>query len=146
MSPRRPSILMCPPDHYGIEYEINPWMNRSLGAVAALAFRQWQQLHDTLVALGVRVERMTPQPGLPDLVFTANAGLIFHDTFLSSRFRHEVRARDAIVEAAPGADDGLDGIDEEDYQPYQASADEGHGEAVPWVLRRYPGGDPIRQD
>ena len=37
------SILMCPPDHYGIEYEINPWMNRSLGAVRELAFRQWQQ-------------------------------------------------------------------------------------------------------
>src|SRR5439155_3448809 len=83
-----PRILMCPPDHYGIEYEINPWMNRSLGAVAALAFRQWQQLHDTLAALGVRVETMTPQPGLPDLVFTANAGLVFHRTFLSSRFRH----------------------------------------------------------
>ena len=44
-----PRILMCPPDHYGIEYEINPWMNRSLGAVRELAFRQWQNLHDTLV-------------------------------------------------------------------------------------------------
>ena len=31
--PTTPRILMCPPDHYGIEYEINPWMNRSLGAV-----------------------------------------------------------------------------------------------------------------
>jgi N-dimethylarginine dimethylaminohydrolase len=86
---------MCPPDHYGIEYEINPWMNRSLGAVRALAFRQWQQLHDTLKSLGVRVELMTPQQGLPDLVFTANAGLVFHNTFLSSRFRHEVRARES---------------------------------------------------
>ena len=38
---------------------------------------------------------MTPQPGLPDLVFTANAGLVFHETFLSSRFRHEVRARES---------------------------------------------------
>src|SRR6266511_4397193 len=96
MSPHA-RILMCPPDHYGIEYEINPWMNRSLGAVRALAFRQWQQLHDTLVSLGVKVETMTPQPGLPDLVFTANAGLVFHDTFLSSRFRHEVRARVAVL-------------------------------------------------
>jgi N-dimethylarginine dimethylaminohydrolase len=93
--PIPPRILMCPPDHYGIEYEINPWMNRSLVAVRALAFRQWQQLHDVLVGLGVRVETMTPQPGLPDLVFTANAGLVFHDTFLSSRFRHEVRARES---------------------------------------------------
>ena len=40
---------------------------------------------------------MTPQPGLPDLVFTANAGLVFHDTFLSSRFRHEVRATRVAV-------------------------------------------------
>ena len=38
---------------------------------------------------------MTPQPGLPDLVFTANAGLVFHDTFLSSRFRHDVRAKES---------------------------------------------------
>ena len=88
-------ILMCPPDHYGIEYEINPWMNRSLGAVAALAFRQWRQLHDTLTSLGVQVELMTPQKGLPDLVFTANAGLVFHDRFISSRFRHEVRAKES---------------------------------------------------
>lgn len=93
--PTTPRILMCPPDHYGIEYEINPWMNRSLGAVRALAFRQWQQLHDTLIGLGVRVETMTPQPGLPDLVFTANAGLIHEMTFLSSRFRHDVRARES---------------------------------------------------
>jgi N-dimethylarginine dimethylaminohydrolase len=93
--PSQPRILMCPPDHYGIEYEINPWMNRSLGAVRALAFRQWQQLRDALQGLGVRVEMMEPQPGLPDLVFTANAGLVFHNTFLSSRFRHEVRARES---------------------------------------------------
>ena len=37
---------------------------------------------------------MTPQPGLPDLVFTANAGLMFGNRFFSSRFRHEVRARE----------------------------------------------------
>jgi N-dimethylarginine dimethylaminohydrolase len=86
---------MCPPDHYGIEYEINPWMNRSLGAVRALAFRQWQELHDTLVSLGVDVLTMAPQPHLPDLVFTANAGLVYRNRFLSSRFKHEVRARES---------------------------------------------------
>src|SRR6185437_12140121 len=90
-----PRILMCPPDHYGIEYEINPWMNRSLGAVRALAFRQWQELHDSLISLGVDVQTMVPQPHLPDLVFTANAGLVFRNRFLSSRFKHEVRARES---------------------------------------------------
>ncbi len=55
---------------------------------------QWHKLYQTLCDLGVQVELMTPQPGLPDLVFTANAGLIFGNRFFSSRFRHEVRARE----------------------------------------------------
>lgn len=93
--PASPRILMCPPDHYGIEYEINPWMNRSLGAVRALAFQQWTNLRDTLVSLGVTVELMQPQPGLPDLVFTANAGVIFHNKFLSANFKHDVRAKES---------------------------------------------------
>ena len=38
---------------------------------------------------------MTPRPGLPDLVFTANAGLVFERRFFSSSFRHEVRARES---------------------------------------------------
>lgn len=88
-------ILMCPPDHYGIEYEINPWMNRSLGAVRALAYTQWTNLRDTLLNLGVQIELMEPQAGLPDLVFTANAGLMFHKQFLSSRFKHDVRAKES---------------------------------------------------
>ena len=92
-----PRILMCPPDHYGIEYEINPWMNRSLGAVREMAFRQWRTLRDTLVSLGVAVEELRPVAGLPDLVFTANAGLVFNDTFLSSRFKHDVRAKESPV-------------------------------------------------
>ncbi len=92
---KQPRILMCPPDYYGIEYEINPWMSRSRGAEKSTAQRQWQALHDTLVRLGVSVELMSPQPGLPDLVFTANAGLMFQNRFISARFRHEVRARES---------------------------------------------------
>jgi N-dimethylarginine dimethylaminohydrolase len=91
---RRPTILMCPPDYYGIEYEINPWMSRARGAVRELAREQWQGLYDTLIRLGVDVQLLQPQPGLPDLVFTANAGLVFQKRFISSRFRHEVRARE----------------------------------------------------
>ena len=89
---RQPNILMCPPDHYGIEYEINPWMNRSKGAVQDNAKSQWKKLYETFIDLGVKVALMQPQPGLPDLVFTANAGLMFHKRFISSRFRHAERA------------------------------------------------------
>src|SRR5262245_36825182 len=88
-------ILMCPPDYYGIEYEINPWMSRSRGSTVDRARQQWSALHDTLKKLGVTIETMVPQQGLPDLVFTANAGLVYGQRFFSSRFRHEVRARES---------------------------------------------------
>ncbi len=86
-----PRILMCPPDYYGIEYEINPWMSREVSADSDESRRQWLGLHDTLRELGVTIERLDPVPGLPDLVFTANAGLVYRETFISSRFRHGVR-------------------------------------------------------
>jgi N-dimethylarginine dimethylaminohydrolase len=92
---KTPRILMCEPTYFGIEYEINPWMSRQRGSTPERARAQWQKLHDTLVVLGVEVERMAPQPGLPDLVFTANAGLVHKQRFFSSRFRHEVRARES---------------------------------------------------
>jgi N-dimethylarginine dimethylaminohydrolase len=94
---RQARILMCPPDYYGIEYEINPWMSRSRGSIADQAKKQWQGLYRILCDLGVRVELLQPQPGLPDLVFTANAGLVFGKRFFSSQFRHEVRARETPV-------------------------------------------------
>src|SRR5262249_6805458 len=71
---RQPRILMCPPDHFGIEYEINPWMNRQHEADRAQAKQQWNALVAALRDLGVQIELMEPRPGLPDLVFTANAG------------------------------------------------------------------------
>ncbi len=94
-SKNQPKILMCPPDHYGIEYEINPWMNRSMASIRDLAFRQWRELHDRLVSLGVQVELLQPQKGLPDLVFTANAGVMYHQRFFSAQFKHEVRAKES---------------------------------------------------
>jgi N-dimethylarginine dimethylaminohydrolase len=82
---------MCPPDHYGIEYEINPWMSRSRQADRPLAQSQWRQLHDILAGLGVQVSLLMPAAGLPDLVFTANAAMIFGDRAVLSHFRHTQR-------------------------------------------------------
>jgi N-dimethylarginine dimethylaminohydrolase len=107
MRQRQPWILMCRPDYYGIEYEINPWMSRSRGAERERAERQWDALYRTLRDLGVTVELLTPQPGLPDLVFTANAGLVFEQRYFSSRFRHEVRAREEPYFDAWFADHGF---------------------------------------
>jgi N-dimethylarginine dimethylaminohydrolase len=86
-----PRILMCPPDHYGIEYEINPWMSLRVGSEPEAAGRQWRGLHETLVGLGAAVALVEPVAGLPDMVFTANAGLVHREVVVLSRFRHGVR-------------------------------------------------------
>ena len=88
-------LLLCPPDHYGIEYEINPWMSRARGADKPLVQAQWKGLFDTLSTLDCQVNLVTPQPKLPDMVFTANAGLTVGRRFIPSNFRHEERAGEA---------------------------------------------------
>ena len=84
-------FLMCPPTHYDVDYVINPWMegnvHRSAKAVAAA---QWQQLQGVLAG-HARVEQLQPQPGLPDLVFTANAGVVVDDRVVLARFFHPER-------------------------------------------------------
>jgi N-dimethylarginine dimethylaminohydrolase len=88
-------LLLCPPTHYGIEYEINPWMSRARGAEAVLAQKQWQDLHAALSKLNCTIELIDPQPKLPDMVFTANAGLAIGNQFIPSNFRHKERAGEA---------------------------------------------------
>ncbi len=90
-----PRILMCNPDYFGIEYEINPWMNVQKGSDSARAHEQWRALHRSLLDLNVAVELIEPVKGLPDLVFTANCGLVYENLFISSRFRFGVRQGEA---------------------------------------------------
>jgi len=84
-------LLLCPPDFYGIEYEINPWMHRSQKADTAQAQAQWRGLFKTLREAGCEIELLPPQPKLPDMVFTANAGLAVGRRFIRSNFRHAER-------------------------------------------------------
>ena len=88
---RPPSILMCPPDHYGIHYEINPWMSTERQADHALAVQQWNQLHQILTDSGASISLLEPIEGLPDLVFTANAAIVYKNQAILARFKHEQR-------------------------------------------------------
>src|SRR5687768_17304741 len=90
-------ILMCPPQHYGIEYEINPWMSRSRQADQPLALQQWTALRDVLLELGVETPLVEPLAGLPDLVFTANAGLVYGQRVVLSHFRHPERQKEEAI-------------------------------------------------
>jgi N-dimethylarginine dimethylaminohydrolase len=84
-------LLVCPPEYYKIDYEINPWMDRRRGADPARAREQWDRLMETLEDAGAELERIPPEPGLPDMVFTANAGVVHKGTAVPSRFRHPER-------------------------------------------------------
>jgi N-dimethylarginine dimethylaminohydrolase len=86
---------MCPPDFYGIHYEINPWMDMSRQSEHAVAVQQWDGLHEHILAAGARVSLLQPVEGLPDLVFTANAAMIYGNRALLSRFRHRQRQGEA---------------------------------------------------
>jgi N-dimethylarginine dimethylaminohydrolase len=88
-------LLLCPPDYYGIEYEINPWMSRARGAEVPVAQAQWKGLFEKLSSLDCKIELIPPRPKLPDMVFTANAGLTIGRRFIPSNFRHEERAGEA---------------------------------------------------
>lgn len=96
----RPTILMCPPDHYGIEYEINPWMSRLRQSDRSLAEAQWRDLRDLLGSLGADIRLLGAVHGLPDLVFTANAALIWRDRAYLARFRHAARQPETAIDAA----------------------------------------------
>lgn len=88
-------LLVCPPDFFGIEYEINPWMRLSNRVNHERAVTQWHELIRVFEQdLDVGLERLTPVAGLPDLVFTANAGLVVGQTAVVSHFRHPERQRE----------------------------------------------------
>ena len=106
----RPRILMCPPDYYGIEYEINPWMSRSRQADRELAIEQWEGLVAILTRLGVEIALLTPAAGLPDLVFTANAALVYRRRAVLSHASYTGVPRETDLEKALFACDELCGF------------------------------------
>ncbi|MGH7136117.1 MAG: dimethylarginine dimethylaminohydrolase family protein, partial [Pirellulales bacterium] len=93
-------ILMCPPDYYGIEYEINPWMSRLRQSDRELARRQWHDLRALLERLGAKISTLDAVSGLPDLVFTANAALIYRERAVLAHFRHPQRQGEEPIDEA----------------------------------------------
>jgi N-dimethylarginine dimethylaminohydrolase len=64
---RTRTYLMCPPEHFAVDYAINPWMNPAVPVDSARAMSQRQQLHAVLARLGHTVHVIDPRPGLPDM-------------------------------------------------------------------------------
>ena len=95
---RTPHFLMCRPTHYRIAYEINPWMRITCQPHHKKALIQWQKLYSLLSRkLGVSVKLLPPHRGVPDLVFTANAGLVSGKTMICSNFKYRQRQKEEPI-------------------------------------------------
>ena len=82
---------MCAPDHYDVDYVINPWMEGNIHKSSRdRAVEQWHKLHHVLKDHAI-VDLVNPEKGWPDMVFTANAGLVLGKNVVLSRFLHKER-------------------------------------------------------
>ncbi len=85
-------VLMCSPDYFDIEYEINVWMHQNDQPSDLTAHHQWQKLHDIYAdQLGWSVKQIASVKGLPDMVFTTDECTIVGDKVLLSNFHYPER-------------------------------------------------------
>lgn len=93
-----PQVLMCAPDYFEVTYAINPWMTHGESVDLGKARDQWQALRQAIQDAGAEVLLAQPVPGLPDMVFTANAAQV------NSRTRRAVIASYRHPERQPEED------------------------------------------
>lgn len=87
--------LLCRPDFYDVRYQINPWMDVKRAPAAGRAMAQWRMLHHTILRLGGWIEWIDQGRDVPDMVFTANGGMIRGDDVVLARFRYAERQPEA---------------------------------------------------
>ena len=89
------TVLMCRPEYFTVSYRINPWMHPENPTDTSLALSQWESLYRTYLELGFDVHLIDPVPGFPDMVYSANGGLVIDGIAYSAKFAHEERAGEA---------------------------------------------------
>lgn len=120
---QKQKILMCPPDHFAVDYVINPWMQDNRGkTLHDLAVRHWTHLRDALAA-HAEIALVVPQPKLPDMVFTANAGFVLGKRVVVSRFHADERRGEEAHFRAWFTQHGFDVVDWPDDVPFEGAGD-----------------------
>lgn len=120
-------FLMCPPSYFSVLYQINPWMREGVVVDADRAQDQWAALERTLEHAGATIELLPPVDELPDLVFTANAGVVNGAQYVPSRFRHLERQAEVPHDVAWFEAHGF-----EVSQLPEGVSQEGAGDALPF--------------
>ena len=96
LPPDAPALLLIDPAHFDVSYAINPWMHpdqwaRDPQGMHAAALRSFGDLKHALEQAGARVIAQPGAPGLPDMVFPANAAVVLDGRAILARFRHPQR-------------------------------------------------------
>jgi N-dimethylarginine dimethylaminohydrolase len=93
------TLAMCQPQYFQVDYSINPWMHPTdwrSQSIELLKKAQsgWNAMYQVFLSLGVSIQLVPPEEGLPDMVFTANAAVVLDKKVLLSRFRYQERQRE----------------------------------------------------
>jgi len=67
--------VMVRPDHFRVDYQINPFMDPADQPDPAQARRQWDALVETIRSLGGEVDVIGQREDAPDMVYAMNLGL-----------------------------------------------------------------------
>jgi N-dimethylarginine dimethylaminohydrolase len=89
----------------------------------AVAVEQWRRLYALIQQAGVKVSLLEPVPGLPDLVFTANAGMIFKRKALVSRFRYRQRQGEEPYNRRWFTENGFEVVDVPEHFSFEGAGD-----------------------
>ena len=134
---RRHRVLMCAPEYFTVSYAINPWMAGEEGEVSrARAQTQWETLRKTL-AESADVSLMEPADGLPDMVFTANAGVVYNRRAIVSRFGPEERRGEEAHFRRWFENDGFEIVEWPEDLLFEGAGDVLLDRAEPWVWAGY---------
>jgi N-dimethylarginine dimethylaminohydrolase len=98
----QPTFLMTDVRHFGVRYQINPWMRPDAwqadsAALKMAATKSAAELRAALERMGAQVETVRAMADLPDLVFPANAAIVLDRKVLVARFRHPERQGEEAV-------------------------------------------------
>ena len=93
---RKPTLMMIDAGHFEVSYVINPWMKPTAWSENRDAYFRAAQdasaaLSQALAAAGAEVIKVPGAPGLPDMVFPANAAIVLDRRALVARFRYPER-------------------------------------------------------
>lgn len=134
------TFLLCPPRFFEVSYQINPWMQPKEWhdhetTHAEEAHAQWDVLVATIKACGANVTLMEHIKGWPDMVFTANAGIVLDRKALVANFKHPERSGETAYYRAAFEKLVKDGLLDEVHMLPEGIHQEGAGDCL-WDASR----------